>query len=90
MLALKAHPVAEGSNEMTEDAICDIVLGKRPGYTRGLGNGILPPSFSASTGYYTEIEELKKRAETAELQNQETAKLNEELSAQVKDSNLQI
>ncbi|KAL5711823.1 hypothetical protein ACHQM5_014061 [Ranunculus cassubicifolius] len=27
MLALKAQPVAEGSNEMTEDAIWDIVLG---------------------------------------------------------------
>ncbi|KAL5718381.1 hypothetical protein ACHQM5_011288 [Ranunculus cassubicifolius] len=90
MLALKGQPVPEGSTEMTEDDICDVVLGKRSGYKRGLGNGILPPSFSTTTCHHPEIEELRRRAEDAEIQYQETARLNEELSAQVKDSNLQI
>ncbi|KAL5728280.1 hypothetical protein ACHQM5_001387 [Ranunculus cassubicifolius] len=90
MLAVKARSVAEGSSESTEDAICDTILGKRQGYTRGPGNGILPQSFSASACYHTEIEELKMRVGTAEMQNQETAKLKEELSIQVRDSNLQI
>ncbi|KAL5729725.1 hypothetical protein ACHQM5_002631 [Ranunculus cassubicifolius] len=90
MLTLKSHYVPEGSSEMTEDDICDIVLGKRRGYKRGLGNGILPPSFSTSTCHHPEIEELRRRAEDVEIQYQETTRLNEELSTQVKDSNLQI
>ncbi|KAL5726573.1 hypothetical protein ACHQM5_009606 [Ranunculus cassubicifolius] len=70
MLTLKSHYVLEGSSEMTEDDICDIVLGKRRGYKRGLGNGILPPSFSTSTCHHPEIEELRRRAEDAEIQYQ--------------------
>ncbi|KAL5701404.1 hypothetical protein ACHQM5_026746 [Ranunculus cassubicifolius] len=67
MLALKAQPVPEGSTE-TEDDICEVVLGKRSRYKRGLGNGILPPSFSTTTCHYPEIEKLRRKAEDADIQ----------------------
>ncbi|KAA0050363.1 CACTA en-spm transposon protein [Cucumis melo var. makuwa] len=32
-----AHPTPEGSQPLSEDEICDQVLGRRPGYSKGLG-----------------------------------------------------
>ncbi|XP_050944153.1 uncharacterized protein LOC127150444 isoform X2 [Cucumis melo] len=37
-----AHPTPEGSQPLSEDEICDQVLGRRPGYSKGLGWGPKP------------------------------------------------
>ncbi|KAF5193413.1 hypothetical protein FRX31_017001 [Thalictrum thalictroides] len=69
MLELKAHPTEEGSRELTEDDICEKVLGKRSNYTRGLGNGYI--SSSSSNYNQHDTEEYRRRAETAERRNEE-------------------
>ncbi|KAA0066194.1 CACTA en-spm transposon protein [Cucumis melo var. makuwa] len=38
----KTHPTPEGSQPLSEDEICDQVLGRRPGYSKGLGWGPKP------------------------------------------------
>ncbi|TYK11950.1 CACTA en-spm transposon protein [Cucumis melo var. makuwa] len=37
MLELQSQPTLEGSQPLSEDEICDQVLGRRPGYSKGLG-----------------------------------------------------
>ncbi|TYK03069.1 CACTA en-spm transposon protein [Cucumis melo var. makuwa] len=37
MLELQSQPTVEGSQPFSEDEICDQVLGRRPGYSKGLG-----------------------------------------------------
>ncbi|KAA0067969.1 CACTA en-spm transposon protein [Cucumis melo var. makuwa] len=37
MLELQSQPTPEGSQPLSEDEICDQVLGRRPGYSKGLG-----------------------------------------------------
>ncbi|KAA0056540.1 CACTA en-spm transposon protein [Cucumis melo var. makuwa] len=39
MLELQSQPTPEGSQPLSEDEICDQVLGRRPGYSKGLGWG---------------------------------------------------
>ncbi|TYK28193.1 zinc finger protein ZPR1-like protein [Cucumis melo var. makuwa] len=36
MLELQSQPTPEGSQPLFEDEICDQVLGRRPGYSKGL------------------------------------------------------
>ncbi|KAA0032062.1 CACTA en-spm transposon protein [Cucumis melo var. makuwa] len=42
MLELQSQPTPEGSQPLSEDEICDQVLGRRPGYSKGLGWGPKP------------------------------------------------
>uniref|UniRef100_A0A9I9E336 CACTA en-spm transposon protein n=1 Tax=Cucumis melo TaxID=3656 RepID=A0A9I9E336_CUCME len=42
MLELQSKPTLEGSQPLSEDEICDQVLGRRPGYSKGLGWGPKP------------------------------------------------
>ncbi|KAA0040862.1 CACTA en-spm transposon protein [Cucumis melo var. makuwa] len=42
MLELQSQPTVEGSQPFSEDEICDQVLGRRPGYSKGLGWGPKP------------------------------------------------
>ncbi|KAA0056417.1 CACTA en-spm transposon protein [Cucumis melo var. makuwa] len=42
MLELQSQPTLEGSQPLPEDEICDQVLGRRPGYSKGLGWGPKP------------------------------------------------
>ncbi|KAA0040902.1 CACTA en-spm transposon protein [Cucumis melo var. makuwa] len=42
MLELQSQPTPEGSQPFSEDEICDQVLGRRPGYSKGLGWGPKP------------------------------------------------
>ncbi|KAA0032328.1 zinc finger protein ZPR1-like protein [Cucumis melo var. makuwa] len=37
MLELQSQPTLEGSQPLSENEICDQVLGRRPGYSKGLG-----------------------------------------------------
>ncbi|KAA0037143.1 zinc finger protein ZPR1-like protein [Cucumis melo var. makuwa] len=39
MLELQSQPTPKGSQPLSEDEICDQVLGRRPGYSKGLGWG---------------------------------------------------
>ncbi|TYK21531.1 CACTA en-spm transposon protein [Cucumis melo var. makuwa] len=42
MLELQSRPTLKGSQPLSEDEICDQVLGRRPGYSKGLGWGPKP------------------------------------------------
>ncbi|KAA0045389.1 CACTA en-spm transposon protein [Cucumis melo var. makuwa] len=42
MLELQSQPTPEDSQPLSEDEICDQVLGRRPGYSKGLGWGPKP------------------------------------------------
>ncbi|KAA0052204.1 zinc finger protein ZPR1-like protein [Cucumis melo var. makuwa] len=42
MLELQSQPTPEGSQPLSEDEICDQVLGRQPGYSKGLGWGPKP------------------------------------------------
>ncbi|KAA0062346.1 CACTA en-spm transposon protein [Cucumis melo var. makuwa] len=42
MLELQSQPTLEGNQPLSEDEICDQVLGRRPGYSKGLGWGPKP------------------------------------------------
>ncbi|TYK04723.1 zinc finger protein ZPR1-like protein [Cucumis melo var. makuwa] len=42
MLELQSQPTPEGSQPLSKDEICDPVLGRRPGYSKGLGWGPKP------------------------------------------------
>ncbi|KAA8524324.1 hypothetical protein F0562_010747 [Nyssa sinensis] len=49
MRKLQSESMAEGAEPLTEEEICAQVLGRRPGYVRGLGHGMIaPPSSSRS------------------------------------------
>ena len=42
MERIRAEPTVEGSNPPTDVEIYERVLGRRPGYFRGLGHGVVP------------------------------------------------
>ncbi|KAA0046856.1 CACTA en-spm transposon protein [Cucumis melo var. makuwa] len=42
ILELQSQPIPESSQPLSEDEICDQVLGRRPGYSKGLGWGLKP------------------------------------------------
>ncbi|TYK11802.1 zinc finger protein ZPR1-like protein [Cucumis melo var. makuwa] len=42
MLELQSQPTPKGSQPLFEDEICDQVLGRRQGYSKGLGWGPKP------------------------------------------------
>ncbi|KAA8524147.1 hypothetical protein F0562_010422 [Nyssa sinensis] len=43
MRRLQSESMAEGAEPLTEEEICAQVLGRRPGYVRGLGHGMIAP-----------------------------------------------
>ena len=43
------QPVSEGETRPTEDEVADCVLGKKPGYIKGLGHGPRPMPCSSQT-----------------------------------------
>ncbi|TYK28737.1 zinc finger protein ZPR1-like protein [Cucumis melo var. makuwa] len=42
MLELQSQPTPEGNQPLSGDEICDTVLGRRPGYSKGLSWGPKP------------------------------------------------
>ncbi|KAA0055547.1 zinc finger protein ZPR1-like protein [Cucumis melo var. makuwa] len=49
MLELQSQPIPEGSQPLFGDEICDQVLGKRPGYSEGLGWGPKPKAHKTTS-----------------------------------------
>ena len=49
MVDLQSQPVSEGSEPLTQDEICETVLGRRLGYSKGLGWGPKPRSRTAAS-----------------------------------------
>ncbi|KAG5525352.1 hypothetical protein RHGRI_031880 [Rhododendron griersonianum] len=67
MIKLKNQPVPEGETPMTEDQICDKVLGRAIGYVRGLGYGVRPDtSIKVAHVMRGQLQECTKRADEAE------------------------
>ncbi|KAF7129360.1 hypothetical protein RHSIM_Rhsim01G0157700 [Rhododendron simsii] len=67
MIKLKNQPVPEGETPMTEDQICDKVLGRAIGYVRGLGYGVRPDtSIKVAHAMRGQLQECTKRADEAE------------------------
>ncbi|KAA0036190.1 CACTA en-spm transposon protein [Cucumis melo var. makuwa] len=82
MPELQSQPTLEGNQPLSEDEICDQVLGRRPGYSKGLGWGPKPKarrtasasssSTSCSQSTEKEIElqaKLQKALERIEVQD---------------------
>ena len=56
MVDLQSQHVLEGSQLLTEDEICEIVLGRRLSYSKGLGWGLKPKSrMSATSSSFSNI-----------------------------------
>ncbi|KAI8538120.1 hypothetical protein RHMOL_Rhmol09G0077700 [Rhododendron molle] len=67
MIKLKNQPVPEGETPMTEDQICDKVLGRAIGYVRGLGYGVRPDtSIKVAHAMRGQLQECTKWADEAE------------------------
>ncbi|KAA8542862.1 hypothetical protein F0562_024014 [Nyssa sinensis] len=86
MRRLQSESMAEGAEPLTEEEICAQVLGRRPGYVRDLGHGMIAPplssrSLSAQTG------DLNRRYQEERLRNQELhsqiEQLNENMQIEV-------
>ncbi|KAL5716365.1 hypothetical protein ACHQM5_018073 [Ranunculus cassubicifolius] len=71
----------------TEDEICDDVLGKRRGYTLGLGHGVMPSSSRHDRPSMEEIrinnEETNRRLEEAERRAEDVEMRRDELSIEM-------
>lgn len=66
-MELKNQHVAEGDVPMTEDQICDKVLGRAIGYVPGLGHGVRPNTSTKVThATRVQLQESAKRVEEAE------------------------
>ncbi|XP_058207873.1 uncharacterized protein LOC131320954 isoform X2 [Rhododendron vialii] len=67
MMTLKNQPVPERETPMTEDQICDKVLGRAIGYVRGPGYGVRPDtSIKVAHAMRGQLQECTKRADEAE------------------------
>ncbi|KAA0059086.1 gamma-aminobutyrate transaminase POP2 [Cucumis melo var. makuwa] len=72
---------AEGSQPLSEDEICDQVLGKRPGYSKGLGWGLKPKACkttsasSSSTSCPHSKKRLNYKLNLMKLWNELTCKI---------------
>ena len=91
MITLQSQPTEEDSPPLTDDEICKQVLGTRPGYVRGLGHGVVaPPSSSTGLQNNQRVEELTKKAATAERQAQELAEQLQRMEAQMEAQRQQM
>lgn len=79
MVEIRSQPLQEGFVAPTDDEIVDNVLGVKSGYVLGLGRGELAPSRSDLADNHSEVVQLRRRAEEAEIHLQE---LREEQVAQ--------
>ncbi|KAL5722368.1 hypothetical protein ACHQM5_005898 [Ranunculus cassubicifolius] len=59
MIDIRNQPVEEGNPKLTDAEIAAKVLGKRPGYIRGLGHGEVAPSRKKSAYNEYEMEQLR-------------------------------
>ncbi|KAA0044880.1 CACTA en-spm transposon protein [Cucumis melo var. makuwa] len=86
MLELQSQPTPEGSQPLSEDEICDQVLGRRPGYSKGLGWG--PKSKARRTASASSSSTSCSQSTEKEIELQ--AKLHEALERiEVQDRNHQ-
>ncbi|TYK11654.1 CACTA en-spm transposon protein [Cucumis melo var. makuwa] len=86
MLELQSQPIPEGSQPLSEDEICDQVLGKRPGYSKGLGWGPKPKARRTASASSSSTSCSQSTQKEIELQ----AKLHEALERiEVQDRNHQ-
>ncbi|KAA0046652.1 CACTA en-spm transposon protein [Cucumis melo var. makuwa] len=86
MLELQSQPTPEGSQPLSEDEICDQVLGRRPGYSKGLGWGPKPKDRRTASASSSSTSCLQSTQKEIELQ----AKLHETLERiEVQDRNHQ-
>ncbi|KAA0051736.1 CACTA en-spm transposon protein [Cucumis melo var. makuwa] len=86
MLELKSQPIPKGSQPLFEDEICDQVLGRRPGYSKGLGCGPKPKARRTSSANSSSTSSSQSNQKEIELQ----AKLHEALERiEVQDRNHQ-
>ncbi|KAA0040881.1 CACTA en-spm transposon protein [Cucumis melo var. makuwa] len=86
MLRLQSQPTPKGSQPLSEDEICDQVLGRRLGYSKGLGWGPKPKARRTTSARSSSTSCSQSRQNEIELQ----AKLNEALERiEVQDRNHQ-
>ncbi|KAA0025869.1 CACTA en-spm transposon protein [Cucumis melo var. makuwa] len=86
MLELQSQPTPEGSQPLSEDEICDQVLGRRPGYSKGLGWGPKPKARGTASASSSSTSYSQSTQKEIELQ----AKLHEALERiEVQDRNHQ-
>ncbi|KAA0051873.1 CACTA en-spm transposon protein [Cucumis melo var. makuwa] len=86
MLELQSQPTLEGSQPLSEDEICDQVLGRRPGYSKGLGWGPKPKARRTASASSSSTSCSQPTEKEIELQ----AKLREALERiEVQDRNHQ-
>uniref|UniRef100_A0A9I9EES3 CACTA en-spm transposon protein n=1 Tax=Cucumis melo TaxID=3656 RepID=A0A9I9EES3_CUCME len=87
MLELQSQPTPEGSQPLSEDEICDQVLGRRPGYSKDLGRGPKPKAHRTTSASNSSTSCPQSTQKEIELQ----AKLNEVLEwIEVQDRNHQV
>ncbi|KAA0048643.1 CACTA en-spm transposon protein [Cucumis melo var. makuwa] len=81
-----AHPTLKGSQPLSEDEICDQVLGRQPGYSKGLGSRPKRKACRTTSASSSSTSCLQSTQKEIELQ----AKLNEALERiEVQDRNHQ-
>ncbi|KAA0041316.1 CACTA en-spm transposon protein [Cucumis melo var. makuwa] len=86
MLELQSQPTPEGSQPLSEDEICDQVLGRRPGYSKGFGWGPKPKARRTASASSSSTSCSQSTQKEIELQ----AKLHEALERiEVQDRNHQ-
>ncbi|KAA0051760.1 CACTA en-spm transposon protein [Cucumis melo var. makuwa] len=85
MLELQSQPIPEGSQPLSEDEICDQVLGRRPDYSKGLGWGPKPKARRTTCASSSSTSYLQSTQKEIELQ----AKLNVDW-IEVQDRNHQV
>ncbi|TYK11065.1 CACTA en-spm transposon protein [Cucumis melo var. makuwa] len=86
MLELQSQPTPERSQPLSEDEICDQVLGRRPGYSKGLGWGPKPKARRTASASSSSTSCSQSTKKEIELQ----AKLHEALEwIEVQDRNHQ-
>ncbi|KAA0049733.1 CACTA en-spm transposon protein [Cucumis melo var. makuwa] len=86
MLELQSQPIPEGSQPLSEYEICDQVLGRRPGYSKGLGWGPKPKARRTASASSSSTSCSQSTQKEIELQ----AKLHEALERiEVQDRNHQ-
>ncbi|TYK27699.1 CACTA en-spm transposon protein [Cucumis melo var. makuwa] len=86
MLELQSQPTLEGNQPLSEDEICDQVLGRRPGYSKGLGWGPKPKACRTASASSSSTSYSQSTEKEIELQ----AKLHEALERiEIQDRNQQ-
>ncbi|KAA0056252.1 CACTA en-spm transposon protein [Cucumis melo var. makuwa] len=82
----ETHPTPKGSQPLSEDEICDQVLGRQPGYSKGLGWGPKPKARRTASASSSSTSSSQSTQKEIELQ----AKLHEALERiEVQDRNHQ-